>query len=482
MKLSEYTACDATGLAELINQGDVTPAEVKAAAINVINKVNAEVNAVIEIWQQEESQPHGPFQGVPMLVKDLGISVKGRRNELGSRLAAGHVSSHDSNLAHRMRQAGLLLLGRTTTPELATSTTTESRFQGETATPWNPAYSAGGSSGGSAAAVAAGMVPAAHATDGGGSIRVPASANGLFGLKPSRGRISMGPDVDEVWSGLAVHGFLSRTVRDNAALLDALQGNQAGDPFTIPASAQSLRACVTQDPGRLKIGVMMHPLNGARTAPEVAGALEKTVAQLVSLGHQVEEVSLEIGSWGSFVEMNSRFWAANTAAWIDALAAAMNRPVNHETLEPANLALWQLGHSLTATDFIAAMQMRNSVTQKMAQFYQQYDLLLTPVLPTLPTRLGEYNQHQHQHQLDGRGWMHHVFDHSPFTALANVCGTPAMSVPLGFSPANQLPVGMQFIAGFNQEAVLLKLAGQLERAFPWHHRKPAIWAGNDCAG
>jgi len=475
MKLSEYTACDATDLARLIARGEITAAEVKEVAVNAINKVNGRINAVIEIWQQEESQPQGPFQGVPMLVKDLGIAVKGQRNELGSQLAAGYLSPHDSNLAQRMRHAGLMLLGRTTTPELATSTTTESRLYGATANPWNPAFSAGGSSGGSAAAVAAGMVPAAHATDGGGSIRVPASANGLFGLKPSRGRISMGPDVDEVWSGLAVHGFISRTVRDNAALLDAVQGNQAGDPFIIAASPLSLRACVGQDPDPLRIGVMTHPLNGTRSKPEVVDALQQTVGQLISLGHKVEEVSLETGSWESFVEMNARFWAANTAAWIDALALAMNRSVNDDTLEPANLALWRLGHALTATDMISAMQMRNSITQKMAQFYQQYDLLLTPVLPGSPALLGEYNRHQQQ--LDGRGWMHHVFDQSPFTALANVCGTPAMSVPLGFNPVNNLPIGMQFLAGFNQEGLLFRLAGQLERAFPWLQRKPAIRAG-----
>ena len=282
--------------------------------------------------------------------------------------------------------------------------------------------------------------------------------------------------MDEVWSGLAVQGFISRTVRDNAALLDAVQGNQAGDPFIIASAAPSLRACVGQDPNPLRIGVIAHPLNGARSEPQVVEALQQTVGQLISLGHQVEEVSLEIGSWDAFVEMNARFWAANTAAWIDALASAMNRPVNDDTLEPTNLALWRLGHALTATDMITAMQMRNSVTQKMAQFYQQYDLLLTPVLPASPALLGEY--HRHQQQLDGRGWMHHVFDQSPFTALANVCGTPAMSVPLGFNPVNNLPMGMQFLAGFNQEGLLFSLAGQLERAFPWHQRKPAIRAGD----
>jgi len=475
MKLTEYTSFDGVGLAELISKGDVTAEEVKVAAVNAINSVNSEINAVIEVWDDACSPDSGSLRGIPMLVKDLGISVKNRRNELGSRLAAGYVSPQDSNLTRRMKDAGLVLLGRTTTPELAASTTTEPRFNGGTRNPWNTDYSAGGSSGGSAAAVASGMVPAAHATDGGGSIRVPASANGLFGLKPSRGRISMGPDVDEVWSGLAVHGFVSRTVRDTAALLNAVQGNQAGDPFVIAASCPDLNDCLSQDPGSLKIGVMTHPLNGQRSQPEVVAAVNETVSQLIALGHQVEEAKPQIGSWESFVEMNARFWAANTAAWIDALASATNRPVNEEMLEPSNLALWKLGHSLTATELIGAMHMRNTVTQAMGQFYQQYDLLLTPTLPALPPILGEYNRHQQEK--NGREWMHHVFDQSPFTALANVCGTPAMSVPLGFNPVHHLPVGLQFFAGFNQEHLLLKLAGQLERVFPWNSRKPNVWAG-----
>lgn len=475
MNLSDYTACDAVGLAERVAQGDVTPEEVKTAARQAIEKVNGEIGAVIELWPDEPSQPAGALHGVPMLVKDLGVAVSGRRSELGSRLAAGYVAAQDSSLIANMRRAGLMLMGRTTTPELAASTTTEPRFNGGTCNPWDTRYSAGGSSGGSAAAVAAGMVPAAHATDGGGSIRVPAAVNGLFGLKPSRGRISMGPDVDEVWSGLAVHGFVSRTVRDSAALLQAVQGNLPGDPFIIAPAAPDLRACVSQPPGALSISVMVHPQNGRRSDPAVAAALEQTVAQLGALGHRVEEAAPETGSWDAFVEMNARFWAANTAAWIDALAAALNRPIDNETLEPATLALWQLGHQLTATDLIGAMQMRNAVTQSMGRFFQRYDVLLTPTLPDLPIARGRYNRHQAG--MTGRDWMHHVFDQSPFTALANVCGIPAMSVPLGFSAAHQLPVGMQFIAAFNQEPLLLKLAGQLERALPWQGRRPAVWAG-----
>lgn len=476
MNLSEYTSFDAVDLAKLVAEGEVKPEEVTCAAAKAIDAINHNIHAVIERWDGEESNKNGPLHGVPMLVKDLGISVKGRRNELGSRLAADYVSPHDSNLTQKMRQSGMVLLGRTTTPELAASTTTEPFFNGGTRNPWNINFSAGGSSGGSAAAVASGIVPAAHATDGGGSIRVPASSNGLFGLKPGRGRISMGPDVDEVWSGLAVHGFVTRSVRDSAALLEAVQGNLPGDPFVIASPSHSLTSSVTQDPGVLRIGVMTHPLNGHRSSPEVVTQLNQTVKQLLTLGHQVEDVTPDIGlSWDAFVEMNTRYWASNTAAWIDVLASVTKRAVSGDTLEPSNLALWQLGHELTAIELTGAMHMRNRVTQKMAEFYQQYDMLLTPTLPDIPGNLGCYNCEQSK--MDGRGWMHHVFNHSPFTALANVCGTPAMSVPLGFSALHHLPVGMQFFAGFNREPELLKLAGQLERAYPWNHRRPAIWAG-----
>ena len=476
MNLSDYTSFDAVGLAELVEKNEVTPAEISSAAMQAFEAVNPDVQAVIECWEGEKYNQSGPMSGVPMLVKDLGISVAGRLNELGSRIAAGYVSPGDSNLTVKMRQAGLVLMGRTTTPELAASVTTEPAFNGGTRNPWNTGHSAGGSSGGSAAAVAAGIVPAAHATDGGGSIRIPASVNGLFGLKPSRGRISMGPDIDEVWSGLAVHGFVSRTVRDSAALLDAVQGNLPGDPFIIDRSTPKLIGSVNTNPGKVRIGVMAHPLNGKRTSPEVISALEQTVKQLQALGHNVEDVLPDIGvSWEAFVELNARFWAANTAGWIDALASVSNRPVNTDTLEPSNLALWKLGHELTATDLVGAMHMRNAVTQKMGVFFGQYDMLLTPTLPDLPAELDTFNCDQHK--MDGREWMHHVFGYSPFTALANVCGTPAMSVPLGISASHRLPVGLQFFAGYNQERMLLRLAGQLERAHPWIVRKPDVWAG-----
>ncbi len=315
MHLSEYAAQDATGLAQLIQDKQVSAAEVRSAALQAIEALNPQVNALVETWTDEPVSDGGPFNGVPVLIKDLGITAAGRRNEMGSALALGCTAEGDSELMRRLRLAGLLPLGRTTTPEFAASTTTEGRLCGPTRNPWDTQRSAGGSSSGSGAAVAAGMVPVAHATDGGGSIRVPASLCGLFGLKSSRGRVPMGPDVDEVWSGLAAHGLLTRSVRDSAALLDAIHGSATGDPFRIPSPETSFLEQSRRQPGSLRIGLQTRPLNGQALHPAVKTALEQTVRHLESLGHRVEEVKLDIGlSWDGFVELNGRFWSSNTAA------------------------------------------------------------------------------------------------------------------------------------------------------------------------
>ena len=476
MRTAEYAEYDALGLAELIASGQVTQAEVSAAALSAIEQLNPKINAVVEIWENEPQAATGPFMGVPFLVKDLGLTAKGHLNELGSRLAAGCIADADSNLMTRLRQAGLVTLGRSTTPELAASTTTESVFSGPTRNPWDLNHSAGGSSGGSAAAVAAGLVPAAHATDGGGSIRVPSASTGLFGLKSSRGRVSMGPEVDEVWAGLAVHGVVSRTVRDSAALLDAIEGAAVGDPFEIAKPQHAYLSEMTREPGSLRIGLLLHPLNATRSVEPIAEATRHVALQLQGMGHSVEEVCLDIGlSWDGFVEMNARFWSANTAAWVNAIAAGTGRPIDASTLEPATLSLHRMGSQLTAIDLLEAMHLRNLVSRSMGHFFRKYDVLLSPTLPALPPAIGSYNEGQTH--LDGRGWMDRVFTHSPFTALANVTGSPSMSMPLAFDPESGLPIGMQFSAGIGREDMLLRLAGQLERALPWTARKPEIWAG-----
>lgn len=485
MNLSDYTNHDALGLAELIASRQVSAAEVSAAALQAIELINPRINAVVESWSDETPEPSGPvpapFAGVPFLIKDLAITMKGRRNELGSRLAAGIVADADSTLMSRFREAGLVTIGRTSTPEFAISTTTEPLATGPTRNPWNTDRSAGGSSGGAGAAVAAGLVPVAHATDGGGSIRVPAASNGVFGLKPTRGRVSNGPAVDEVWSGLAVQFAVSRSVRDSAALLDAVQGGGIGEPYCIAEPERSYRSEVGRDPGTLRIGLLLHPLNGLRTASGVVAATQDAARLCESLGHRVEEVSLDLGmSWDGFVHANAQFWTANTAAWIDAVAAATGRAVDGTTLEPATLAAYAYGRRASGLDLLGALHVRNLVTRSVGRFFTQFDILLTPTLPDLPPPLGTYNKGQES--VDGLQWVERVFNQSPFTALSNVAGVPAMSVPLSNDPDSGMPIGIQFAAGFGREDRLFRLAAQLETALPWSGRKPDVWAGGTMMG
>jgi amidase len=478
MHLSDYASHDGLALAALIAKGDVSAAEVKAAALAAIAALNPRVNAVIESWDDEElGSASGPFAGVPFLVKDIVGATAGRRNELGSRLAAGVVAGADSHLMSRFRAAGLVTIGRTTTPEMGTSTTTESVATGPTRNPWDAGRNAGGSSGGSAAAIAAGMVPVAHATDGGGSIRVPASINGLFGIKPSRGRVSNGPALDEVWGGLAVQFALSRSVRDSAALMDAVHGGAVGEPYYISAPEQPYLAECATHPGKLRIGLVIDPLNGAKTEGAIAAATREVARLCADLGHHVDEVSLELGvSWEAFVHAHAQFWAANTAAWVEAVAAATGRPIDDTTLEPATLAVWRYGRAATAMDLLGAFFTRNIVSRTVGALFTRNDVLLTPTIPELPLPIGAYNQAQAG--LDGLGWVDYVFRRSPFTALYNMTGQPAMSVPLEMDGKTGLPIGMQFAAGFGREDLLFRLAGQLEAARPWASRKPKLWAGD----
>ncbi|MEU7183994.1 MULTISPECIES: amidase [Streptomyces] len=479
MRISEYVSYDAVGLAELVAKGEVTPAELEAAAREAAQGVNPQLNAIVETWPADDEPDPGstPLAGVPFLIKDLGVSMAGRRTELGSRLAVGNVAGADSALMRRFRRAGLVTFGRTATPEMAYSITTEPVLYGATRNPWDLARSAGGSSGGAGAAVAAGVVPIAHATDAAGSIRIPAAYNGLFGLKPTRGRVSVGPDVDEIFNGLAVHGSVSRTVRDSAALLDRIRGPEPGDPYFAQEPSRPYAEEVTRHPGSLRIGVLTHAWGGRRTTTAVADALSRTVRLLESLGHQVEEVKVDLGAdWEEFVLANARLWTANLTASVDELAAAFDRPINSSTLEPPILASYHYGQQVGGAQFVTALAIRNRVARSLARYFDAHDMLLTPTLPELPVPLGTYAEGAEA--LDGLGWLRRLFDRSPFSAAFNVAGTPAMSVPLTADAGTGLPIGMQFAAGYGLEDRLFRLAGQLEQASPWSGRTPTVWAGN----
>ncbi|WP_109526199.1 amidase [Nocardia aurea] len=479
MKISEYVTFDAVGLADLVARGEVTPAELEAVALAAAQAVNGQINAIVETWPGEDAPVPGstPLAGVPFLIKDLGVSMAGKRVELGSRLAAGNVAQADSSLMRRFRDAGLVTFGRTATPEMAYSITTEPVLYGTTRNPWDLRRSAGGSSGGAGAAVAAGVVPIAHATDAAGSIRVPAAYNGLFGLKPTRGRVSMGPDMDEIFNGLAVQGCLSRTVRDSAAVLDQIRGPEPGDPYFAAEPSRPYLEEVTRDPGSLRIGLVVRPWGGRPTTAPVADAVKRAAHLLESLGHRVEEVDVDLGvGWDEFVLANARLWTANLTDWLDGLAAAFGRPLDDSTLEPVNLTSYAYGQQVSGTQFVSALAVRNAVARSLARCFGTYDVLLTPTLPELPVPLGTYAEGVEA--LDGLGWLNRLFDRSPFTAAFNVAGTPAMSVPLALDHATGLPIGVQFAAGYGLEDRLFRLAGQLEQASPWIGRTPAVWAGD----
>ena len=478
MNIADYVSQDALGLADLIRRREVSAAEVAAAALTAAAKVNPSINAIVETWEDETPQgaADAPFSGVPFLIKDVGIAMAGRRSEVGSRLAAGYVSPIDSNLMQTFRASGLVTVGRTASPEFAISTTTEPVATGPTRNPWDVSRSSGGSSGGSGAAVAAGVTPLAHGTDASGSLRVPAAANGLVGLKPTRGRVSNGPFVDEIWNGLGVQFGLSRTVRDSAALLDVAGVGAVGEPYYTAPLETTFLSQAGRDPAPLSIGLQLHPHNGTKSEPAVVDALRHVAELCETLGHRVTEVMPEIGvSWDAFVHANAVFCATGTAGWAGMIAGGSGRQMNSETLEPVTLATCALGQNLTGMDYLGALNTRNMVTRSLGAFYERFDVLLTPTLAELPLPIGEYNAGSEE--LDGLGWIRHVFDRAPFTPVANVAGIPAISLPLSADPASGLPIGSQFTAGFGREERLFQLAGQLERARPWIARKPAIWAG-----
>lgn len=481
MKLSDYIAHDALGLAALVRAREVSPTELIAAALEAFDAVNPAINAVIETWPEDiaaqiaAASASAPFFGVPFLIKDAVLHMAGQKSEMGSRLAAGLVAPEDTHLMARFRRAGLLTFGRTASPEMAYSCSTESVLRGATRNPWNTARTAGGSSGGAAAAVAAGIVPMAHANDGGGSTRIPAACCGLFGMKPSRGRVPIGPDADEGLNGLGAELAVSRSVRDSAALLDCVEGPEIGDPFVIERPKRPYLEEAATDPGALRIGLMIDPFSGEKTAPVVAEAVRNVARALQSLGHHVEMADLSLGvDWDDFILANARIWTVNLATWINGLAAVTGRPISLDTLEEHTLACYRYGMATSATEFVAALDLRNAVCRTLGAWFARNDILMSSTLPTLPVQLGWFAAKSPG--LDGLGWTKLTFSVTPMTPVFNVAGIPAMSMPLAQDAATKLPIGVHFAAAFGREDLLFRLAGQLERAMPWSARRPGIFA------
>jgi len=479
MKLEEYARCDALDLAAMVKRREVTPRELVDVALAAIDRVNPAINAVIGridpglvTAQIAAVHPDAPFCGVPFLIKDLVLHMAGVPCDMGSRLAAGaYVPPNDSDLMARFRRSGVVSIGRTNVPEMGFNASTEPVLHGPTRNPWNPSYSSGGSSGGSAAAVAAGLVPIAHANDGGGSIRIPASICGLVGLKPSRGRTPTGPDFADPLHYMGIEHIVSRTVRDTAAMLDAVEGPSPGDRYEIARPARPYLVEISTPPTGLRIAFSAAVQNPCPPASaEVVQALEAVARTCSSLGHQVSQGQPGFDA-DSYHRANLIFWSSFNAAGIAATGQALGRTPSPENLETSLWATYQSGLALKAIDLEWADAVMNQVCRSVAPFFQAHDVLMTPVLGTPPYKLGVLDANAPG--LDAQGWYDHLFRHLPYTSLFNMTGQPAISLPLGQS-AQGLPIGIQLVGRLGDEATLLKLAAQLEQAMPWAARLPAL--------
>lgn len=468
--IAEYEKLDALGIAQLVRSRAVTSLEVTETAIALIEERNPALNAIVARLYDRAREaiaaglPDGPFTGVPYLFKDLVVSVLGAPTTFGSRLFAVNMPSAESELVRRCRQAGLVVLGKTNTSEFGLLPVTEPRLFGPTRNPWNIEHTPGGSSGGSAAAVAAGMLPMAHATDGGGSIRIPASCCGLFGLKPTRGRITAGPEGGEGLAGLAAQHAVSWSVRDSAALLDATAGPMPGDPYFATPPQQSFLEASRRDPQRLRIAFAVRAPNEAAVHPDCVEATRAAARLCEDLGHIVEEASPEFDVSAVVHSFNTIF-QANTTANIGR-ATGGKLPAEGQ-IEPMSRALAERGMDISAATYIASVHAMHRESRRIAAFFERYDAWLTPTLAYPPPRIGHFDTDL----ADVDQWLSRLLDFIPFTFLFNVTGQPAMSVPLGMS-SDGLPVGVHFAGRYGDEATLFSLAGQIERAAPWRDRRP----------
>jgi amidase len=487
MRLDEYAIYDGTGLARLLAAGDVTPFDLGRCVTDAVARVNPAINAVIELYQDAlEALPRAagpaPFHGIPTLTKDFPIEA-GRPASFGSRLALGFRAEADAVYWRRLREAGLANVGRTTSSEFGIAAATETLLYGATRNPWDTTRGVSGSSGGAAAAVAAGIVPFAQGGDGGGSIRNPASFCGLIGLKPSRGRVTGSPNANAPLLGLATAFFLTRSVRDTAALLDACHGPDAGDGYEIAPPHDTYLKAMEARPKGLRVALCTCSWSGLPIDAEVQAATMTAAAKLEALGHHVEEASPDF-EYAAFMQAQKIIWAADAAAGMPAMAIQMGRPLDESTLGSTVLAAYRHGLTLNAAQLIEALAVYDRVTRQVGRFMAGYDLMITPTSTILPEPIGTYDPDRDGLDIDA------VFDDlapkETFTALFNATGQPAISLPLGRSGSG-LPIGIQFVARFGRDDLLLAVARQLEDELEkgcgiWGQGLPAIHAGNPGAG
>jgi amidase len=482
MRLDEYVTHDGTGLSQLLAKGEITPRDLGRCVTEAAAAVNPAINAVVELYGDAiDALPQtalgGPFHGIPTLSKDFPIEA-GRPAEFGSCLAQGFRANHDAVYWTRLRDGGLVNAGRTTSSEFGVPAATETLLYGATRNPWNIEHGVSGSSGGAAAAVAAGIVPFAQGSDGGGSIRMPASFCGLIGLKPSRGRVTGSPGANAPLLGLATAFMLTRSVRDTALLLDLCHGLDAGDGYEITPPAGSYRDAIGRPPRPLRIALCTIPWSGRAIDPEVSAAATGMATRLASLGHLVEEASPGF-DYAAFLAAQKIIWASDSAAGLPEIAGHVGRAIDETTLGASVLSLYRYGLTLSAAQLIDALAVYDEVTRQLGRFFAGCDLLLTPTCTIVPERIGTYDPARPGMDVGD------VFDDlapkESFTALFNATGQPAISLPVGLSQAG-LPIGVQLVARFGREDLLLAVARQLEEGLEggagiWGQGKPAVHAG-----
>jgi amidase len=471
----ELAFLDATAQAELVRTKQVKPLEMVEAAIARIERLNPRLNAVVapmygEARRLSQGELAGPFAGVPFLLKDLLAEYAGTPITEGSGFLAGrYTAAEDSELVARLKRAGLVVLGKTNTPEFGILPTTEPRLFGPARNPWDPTRTPGGSSGGSAAAVAAGMVPMAHANDGGGSIRIPAACCGLFGLKPTRARNPQGPHYGDVFCGLVAEHAVTRSVRDSAALLDATAGAAPGDPYWAPPPARPFAREVGAAPGRLRVAFTTRAANGAPVHADCVAAVADAARLAAALGHEVAEAAPTVDG-DVITEAFITLWSAGCAWSIDDWARRTGRIPAPDAFEPLTVILAEMGRRRTAAELLLALQDLQRISRGVARFFTAWDVWLTPTLAEPPLPLGSFEAPD-----DPIYGLRRSAAFVPFTPLANVTGQPAMSVPLAWN-AEGLPIGTHWVGRFGDEATLFRLAAQLEAARPWATRRPPIAA------
>lgn len=482
----EIRGLDATAQAGLVAKGEVSPSELVDIAVKRAEKINPEINAIIgPLYEEAKADaagelPDGPFRGVPFVFKDLGAGLAGQPFHMGNRLLKeiDFRVPFDTHLGSRFRDAGLVTIGRSSTPEFGILPTTEPVAYGPTKNPWDPTRTTGGSSGGSAAAVAAGIVPMAHASDGGGSIRIPASANGLLGLKASRARISQAPLNGDTMSGLTTELVVSKSVRDTAAMLDWVHGPVVGDPYGCPAPAHPYVEDLEIPPGDLRIALLTEPMTGGVLDAEIVEAARAAGRKLEALGHQVTELEMPAAGDGDVLfETFITRWAAGMSQTVSAIGLIVGRGLTADDVEPLTWALAQRGLSESGAVYLGAIQQHQVMARMIASLYRSdlnpegFDLLMTPTLATVPPKLGFFDDSGP----DPMEAMSKARDFANFTGAFNATGQPAISLPMETS-AEGMPLGMQLIAPLWREDLLIQIAAQVEEAHPWADRRASLFA------